>query len=63
MHAVTVVMGLLMWPCLIYHNLLSVLRHHVNLLVGHFEEKLRIKRKRLPQRGDLNCLLSRPNQN
>jgi len=37
-------MGLLMWPCLNYHNVINQLRHNIDRFVDYFEEKLSIKR-------------------
>jgi len=57
------VMGLLIWPCLSYHNVINRLYHYIDLVVSHFEQKLYIKRKRRPHKGLLNWMsaVSPPN--
>ena len=50
------VMGLLLWPCLSYHNVLNQFRHNINLLVSYFEQKLSIKRRQR-SKGLLSCWL------
>jgi len=42
-------MGLLIWPCLRYHNVLDGLYHNVDLAVSRLEQKLSIKRRRRPE--------------
>ena len=48
------VMGLLIWPCLSYHNVLNRVRHDIDVIVSHFEQKLYIRRKRRRHKGLLS---------
>jgi len=52
------VMGLLMWPCLSYHNLLDRVRHKIDGVVGHFEQKLYISRKQRPHKGMFSSIIT-----
>jgi len=51
------VMGLLMWPCLSYHNVFNQLHRNINVVVSYFEQKFSIKRRQR-SKGLLRCLSS-----
>jgi len=45
---VNAVIGLLIWPCLSYHNVLDGLYRNIDLAVSRLEQKLSIKRRPRP---------------
>jgi len=45
------VMGLLLWPAACYHGITSKMSHIVQPITSSVEEKLNIKRRRLPKKG------------